>query len=158
MENKVLRVGETSAVQNTLWYFKAQWLALLCCMLNSLSDENTVVSLMMAILTCCEVITAVLTCIILIISGAKHLSTCLLAICICSLESCLSRSSACFFIYLVFVFGFFFLYWAPWVFWIFWKLILCPLLHLQIFSPILRIIFLSCLGFPLLCKSFFKFH
>jgi len=81
-----------------------------------------------------------------IISDAKHLFMCLLAICICSLESYLGLLP-------IFLFSFFW-YWAPQVFWIFWRLILCPLLHFQIFSPILRIIFLSCLGFPLLCKSF----
>ena len=34
------------------------------------------------------------------------------------------------------------------------EIILCPLIHWQIFSPIRSVLFLSCLLFPLLCKSF----
>ena len=48
----------------------------------------------------------------------------------------------------------FFWYWAVWTACKFWRLILCQLLPLQIFSPILRVVFLSYLWLPLLCKSF----
>ena len=97
--------------------------------------------LLMAFLTTVRwYLIVVFICISLVMRDVEHLSMCLLAICMSSLEKCLFRSFPTFWLgYL------FFWYWIIWASCIFWKLILCHLFHLLLFSLVLRVVFSFCL-------------
>ena len=105
---------------------------------------------MAAILTCVKWYLIVLIFISLIISNVEHLFMCFLIPWISSLEICQIIFSPIF--QLGCLFFFFCCCWAAWPLFIIWRLTSCQLLHFQIFSPILRTVFSSCLWFPLLWK------
>ena len=84
-----------------------------------------------------------------IVSNVEHLFTCLLAICMFSLEQCMFRSFSTFWLGCLS-----FWHWVVWAAFIFWKLILCQLFHLLLFCLNMRVVFSPYLQFPLLCESF----
>ena len=99
-------------------------------------------------------LTVVLICISLIITVVEYLFMCLLTICIPSLEKCICRPSAHFWLGCLF-----FWYLVEWTVCKFWSLILCWLHHLQIFSPILLVVFLFTASFAVQkLLSLIRFH
>ena len=91
----------------------------------------------------------VLICVSLITNNIGLLFMCLLAICM-PFEKCLFRSTTHLFTELFACFW----YHTEWAVCKFWRLIPCWLHCLQTFSPILRVVFSSCLWFSFLCESF----
>ena len=77
----------------------------------------------------------------LINSSIEHLFTCLLAICMSSLETCLFRSPAHFFDWIVWLFLVVW-HWALWALWLLWKLIPVSCIICKYFLPLFRLSFI----------------